>query len=65
MTFTDMIILILFACIAALMVISVIFMVKFFDMEDKIEYLEKQNRDQKKQIELQKRDINMLLRMKV
>lgn len=65
MTFTDMIILILFACIAALMVISVVFVVKFFDMEDKIEYLEKQNREQKKQIELQKRDINMLLRMKV
>lgn len=65
MTFTDMIILILFACIAALMVISVIFMVKFFDMEDKVEYLQKQNREQKKQIELQKRDINMLLRMKV
>lgn len=65
MTFTDMIILILLASVMALMVVSIVFMVKFFDMEDKIEYLEKQNRDQKKQIELQKRDINMLLRMKV
>lgn len=65
MTFTDMIILILLACVMALMVVSIVFTVKFFDMEDKIEYLEKQNRDQKKQIELQKRDINMLLRMKV
>lgn len=65
MTFTDMIILILLAYVMALMVVSIVFMVKFFDMEDKIEYLEKQNRDQKKQIELQKRDINMLLRMKV
>lgn len=65
MTFTDTIILILLARVMALMVVSIIFMVKFFDMEDKIEYLEKQNRDQKKQIELQKRDINMLLRMKV
>ena len=65
MTFTDTIILILLACVMALMVVSIVFMVKFFDMEDKIEYLEKQNRDQKKQIELQKSDINMLLRMKV
>ena len=58
MSYTEMAILVLLACMISLMIISTILMIKVYQLEDTVEDLNKENKRQKK-------NMDTLLRLKV